>query len=84
MPVDLMQGKARGQYSLHMFMSWLHNLEKNNFDQELAAFKETTVWRVRPASEPAGTVCSMVGRNAHCVPVARAVRLVDCKLLLFV
>ena len=50
MLVDLMQGKARGQYSLHMFMSWLHNLEKDNFVQELAAFKETTVWRVRAAS----------------------------------
>ena len=49
MGVYVMQGKARGLYSLHMFMSWLFNLEKHNHEQELAAFKETTVWRVRAA-----------------------------------
>ena len=44
------QGKARGMYSLHMFLSWLYNLEKHNHEQELAAFKETTVWQVRAAA----------------------------------
>ena len=43
-------------YSLHMFMSWLYNLEKYNHEQELAAFKETTVWQVRAVAEPAESV----------------------------
>ena len=53
MSVGLMQGTARGLYSLHHFLSWLVNLEKGNHEEELAAFKKVTVWRVRTASQPA-------------------------------
>ena len=48
-----MQGEMRGLHSLHHFMSWLHKLETGDYHDELAAFKEVTVWRVRPAANVA-------------------------------